>query len=372
MDIEEAKRIIQNKIKAEEAVREIRSRIKTYIHQKQNVREGFTETFKPLIETSEKVKESVDTQQNKLIKQLQENQLALTQGLAGNRLAITSGFDKMDELKKLEVDQIPDLEAIEEPEMEEGPKIVRTFRLRDEIKRIEKDIEIYTKLAKHAEEKGDNENKDNLMETINDLEAKKSKYVKYIEEKQKEEKQKEEKIFFDDTDFNKHLFPEYSQKILNDYGFQLPSTYKNLSLDDFDEVLDKAMEDLTNLKKKIKNVSEERSDKLSKYILAFPSKKASKPESIQNITNPNVLQIFFYNMMKLRKIIEREKKGSGIIHFNNPQQLVSRLELLAGSIIAGNNGVKQEFSQIAHLLHQLKIINKKTLNDLLKKYILFK
>ena len=64
--------------------------------------------------------------------------------------------------------------------------------------------------------------------------------------------------------------------------------------------------------------------------------------------------------------------GTGIIHFNNPQQLVDRLELLAGSIFAGNNGVKQEFSQIAHLLHKLKIITKKTLNDLFKKYILLK
>ena len=64
--------------------------------------------------------------------------------------------------------------------------------------------------------------------------------------------------------------------------------------------------------------------------------------------------------------------GTGIIHFNNPQQLVKRLELLAGSILAGNNGVKQEFSQIAHLLYHLKVITKKTLNDLLKKYIMFK
>ena len=68
----------------------------------------------------------------------------------------------------------------------------------------------------------------------------------------------------------------------------------------------------------------------------------------------------------------KEITGTGIIHFNNPQQLVDRLKLLAGSIIAGNNGVKQEFSQLAHLLRQLKIITKKTLNDLLKKYILFK
>ena len=123
MNIEETKRIIQNKIQADEAAREVRSQIKTYIHEKQNAREGFTETFKPLIETSEKVKESIDTQQNKLIKQLQENQLALTAGFEGNRKAITSGFDKMDEVKKWDLEQLPGYEASsvadDEPEKED-------------------------------------------------------------------------------------------------------------------------------------------------------------------------------------------------------------------------------------------------------------
>ena len=32
---------------------------------------------------------------------------------------------------------------------------------------------------------------------------------------------------------------------------------------------------------------------------------------------------------------------------NNPDDLLNRLELLAGSILAGNDGVKNEFSQIA-------------------------
>ena len=128
MNIEETKKIIQKKIQADEAAREVRSQIKTYIHEKQNLREGFKETFKPLIETSEKVKESIDTQQNKLIKQLQENQLALTEGLDKNRLAITSGFDKMDEVKKWDLEQLPGYEAIEEPEetetkTKEGKKI---------------------------------------------------------------------------------------------------------------------------------------------------------------------------------------------------------------------------------------------------------
>ena len=117
MNIEETKKIIQNKIQTDEAARQVRSQIKTYIHERQNVREGFKETFKPLIETSEKVKESIDTQQNKLIKQLQENQLALTAGFEGNRKAVTSGFDKMDEVKKSDILQLPGYEAIEHPEM---------------------------------------------------------------------------------------------------------------------------------------------------------------------------------------------------------------------------------------------------------------
>ena len=85
------------------------------------------------------------------------------------------------------------------------------------------------------------------------------------------------------------------------------------------------------------------------------------------IEEHNILANYIYNLNFLKEY--KEISGTGFIHFNNPQQLVKRLELLAGSIIAGNNGVKQEFSQIAHLLHQLKVISKKTLNDLLKIYI---
>ena len=122
MDLKETKKIIQNKITADEAAREVRSQIKTYIHEKQSLREGFTETFKPLIETSEKVKESIDTQQNKMIEQLQKNLLASTEGLNKNRLAITSGFDKMDEVKRSDFIQLPGFEAIEHPEMKETSK----------------------------------------------------------------------------------------------------------------------------------------------------------------------------------------------------------------------------------------------------------
>ena len=67
MDLEETKKIIENKIEAEDLVRKARSQIKTYVDQKQNLSEGFKETFKPLIETQEAVKTSIDKQQNVII-----------------------------------------------------------------------------------------------------------------------------------------------------------------------------------------------------------------------------------------------------------------------------------------------------------------
>ena len=116
MDLEETKKIIENKIEAESLTKNVRRQIKTYIHEKQNVREGFKETFQPLIESQDKVKANLDKEQNLLIKQLQKNQLALTEGLDKNILTITQGFDKMDDVKKWDLQQLPGFEAIEELE----------------------------------------------------------------------------------------------------------------------------------------------------------------------------------------------------------------------------------------------------------------
>ena len=73
----------------------------------------------------------------------------------------------------------------------------------------------------------------------------------------------------------------------------------------------------------------------------------------------------------VHKTSEKYKKlGSGVIHYNNPEDLLSRLELLGGSILAGNNGVKDEFSQIVHALNQLGKIDNNQLIELLKEYVI--
>ena len=64
--------------------------------------------------------------------------------------------------------------------------------------------------------------------------------------------------------------------------------------------------------------------------------------------------------------------GSGVVYYNNPQDLLSRLELLGGSMSAGNNSsdVREEFVNIVHRLNKLNVIDNKQMNDLMKEYLL--
>ena len=385
MDLEETKKIIKNKIEADESAREVRSQIKTYIHEKQNLREGITETFKPLIETSETVKTSIDTRQNKLIKQLQDNQLALTEGFEGDRKAITSGFDKMDEVKKWDLEQLPGYEAIEEPEekKEEPEEIEETYgekpsflisyndiyRIQGREKKINQDDEELVRIKKGLLDKHLSEelfDKDKYDLKIID---KKRGILKMVEKMGRESKKRT--VTFSNSDLDENLMNKKSSDLLYFYSLKFPSYYKDKSLKELQEALKESTKILSNYKDSLKNVAIYDYNIMPGRAIAFPKNgEKAREHSKKEIEEHNIMENYKYNLNRLREI--KEKTGQGIIHFNNPQQLVNRLELLAGSIFAGNNGVKQEFSQIAHLLHQLKVISKKTLNDLLKKYILFK
>ena len=88
MDVEEYKKLARNKIEADALTRQVRGVIKITKWEKQDAREGFKETFKPLIKSQDSIKKSIDEQQNATIAQLKKNQLAITQGFEQfNRLA---------------------------------------------------------------------------------------------------------------------------------------------------------------------------------------------------------------------------------------------------------------------------------------------
>ena len=102
MDIEEAKKFARNKIETDSLTQQVRDVIKITKWQKQNMREGFKETFKPLIKSQDSIKKSIDEQQNATIAQLKKNQLALT-----------SGLEKINEtnLRLAEMRELPALEG---------------------------------------------------------------------------------------------------------------------------------------------------------------------------------------------------------------------------------------------------------------------
>ena len=325
MDIEEYKKLARNKIEADALTQQVRDVIKETKWQKQDMREGFKETFKPLIKSQDSIKKSIDEQQNATIAQLQANQLALTQGLNQNRLAITEGFDKLDEVRKWDLAQLPSFEAIEESKNEDGD-----------------------------EEENLPPTSENLPPTPENLPP--------TPEKKKE-------VNITPEMFDEYLTNKQSIDTLKKLGYdKLPSFYFDRDITILSSVIDsvssKFYEYVNNTLKNSANFEQYPN---SGYVMAKAKNKNPRQETIQKISDFNTLSSYLTQLNKLNSF--RIKSGYGMIYFNNPHQLLKRLELLGGSILAGNNGVINEFSKIAHILNQMKVITKKQLNDLLKSYI---
>ena len=272
MDIEEYKKLAKNKLEADALTKQVRDVIKLTKWQKQDAREGFKETFKPLIKSQDSIKKSIDEQQNATLDQLKKNQLALTQGFEQfNRLA------DMKELPQPDDDE-------EDSDSEKSPAVERILNL----------------------EKN---------------------------------------------------FDGYDLDVLKDYGYPRPI--------DFFEINPKVLEEnLEELKYEIKQLTGETN---GRNRTINPSQ--SYIEKTENIKNEKGTIMKYRNTIRDYLSSIKYKVGKGIVYFNNPHQLLDRLELPGGSILAGNNGVIPEFSKIAHLLNQMKVISRKQLNDLSKTFI---
>ena len=275
MDIEEYKKLARNKIEADALTRQVRDVITITKWEKQDVREGFKETFKPLIKSQDSIKKSIDEQQNATIAQLKKNQLALT-----------SGLEKINEtnLRLAEMRELPALEGdYEEPTTSKAKSPTRY--------NIEKNL-------------------DNV-----DLE------------------------------------------ILRMMEYPRPNDFFDTNPERLREILDEVKNDVKVFTGEIAGLNRKK------------HKTEEDKEEIERIKMQKDFLHKYKNILKLYLGSLEYQMGEGMIYFNNPHQLLDRLELLGGSILAGNNGVIPEFSQIAHLLNQMKVISKKQLNDLLKNYI---
>ena len=139
MDIEEMKKYSQNKIEADNLIKQVRQKIKETTWEKQNLREGFTETFKPLISQFEKPEDpkaqNIFTQNQKML----QNQLALTEGLKANQKAITDGFSQFERLADMK--ELPGVEAIEDGEDDKDDQARAPLPKEDETSILNLDLE---------------------------------------------------------------------------------------------------------------------------------------------------------------------------------------------------------------------------------------
>ena len=119
MDIQEIKTWAKYTIESDDLAKQVRCRIKKTAWEKQNQREGFRESFKPLISQFEKPE---DSQTRNIFTQNQEvlrNQLALTEGLRANQRAITQGFNQLERL--VDMKELPEGENKDEVDPDLNP-----------------------------------------------------------------------------------------------------------------------------------------------------------------------------------------------------------------------------------------------------------
>ena len=321
MDIEEIKKYSQNKIEADNLIKQVRQRIKETTWEKQNLREGFTETFKPLISQFEdpgedSKKQNLFTQNQKML----QNQLALTEGIRANQKAITDGFSQFERLA----------------DMQELPGI-------GTIKDDEKDSE---------------DDKDDQAQASTPTPPKSSTSTPQAKKKPVTE--------FNLDIFDKNLNNKKTLDILESFGYtSLPSSYFGNSIEDITSLIDNVRIDLEDVNKELSKNIEFVEEGI--YHLAVPKAKNPQIKTRQGIDNYNVLSMFHTNLNLLYEVKKNEKSGSGL--FNTPQKLLRRLELLNGSLSAGNNGVLPEIIQILHRLRDLGILTNNQLNKLLRKVI---
>ena len=269
MDVEEIKKYSKNKIEADNLIKQVRQQIKETTWEKQNLREGFTETFKPLISQFEdpgedSKKQNIFTQNQKML----QNQLALTEGIRANQKAITDGFSQFERLA---------------------------------------DIQELTGITAKDDKKDSEDDKDDQARAPLPTPPKSSSPTPQAEKKPVTE--------FNLDIFDKNLNNKKTLDILSSYGYSsLPSSYFGNSIEDINLLIDNVRIDLEDVQKELSRNIEFVEEGI--YHLAVPKAENPRIKTKQGIDNYNVLSIFHTNLNLLYEVKKNEKSGSGL--FNTP------------------------------------------------------
>ena len=366
------KKISEAKIKAGKQVSNVRNTLKELKHGRQDIQEELSEVYKPIVKAQEDVKQKIDEKQDKMLEQLQKNQKALTSGLEDLAMLQQLPDVPQSQTTKLPIDYKPTMMKSKfKSDMDSG------FSIDEVEKLIEYKLSPPSDVLK-ASIDGSldiDEYDNNLGKQLNKLGAKKGNLSKG--KGKTKNKDKIDELTKDIKLIQKYrnrikIIPEgkktigtgHTQPKRNAYKISSGGKYGNLIID-----VPKLMGQLHLVAKKDSNKVLDKKvdfDTIDLLTKRFNSKKKYS----------NLSKMVFNELNKLSEIpIHRSSKkyskiGSGIIYYNDVNDLIDRMELLGGSIMAGNDGVKSEFSEIVHKLFQLGKIDNGKLNDLLKVYVI--
>ena len=292
MDIQEIKNFARNKIESDDLTKQVRRRIKETAWEKQNQREGFRESFKPLISQFEKPEDpqtkNIFTQNQEMLK----NQPVFTEEAINKKKAIKKLAEQYERLA--DIKELPDSDdwvPMPPPDDEEDPRDSTWVPVPKPTGNLEKNF------------------------VGSDL------------------------VF------------------LQNYNYPRPSEFNEASTQDLEQKF-------TNLNENIRV--------LNGQILGRKNTKNPSPAYVAGTNklkeSVGILKKYRNTMNKYFKSINYQV-GQGIYFYNSPQELLKRLELLGGSLAAGNNGVLSEYIHIAHRLRDLGVVTNNQLNAMLRKYI---
>ena len=191
------------------------------------------------------------------------------------------------------------------------------------------------------------------------------------------------------------LPPEYEEEEGPDYAIieedQINQALDKLNIPNYSDVeLRLAQEEMDNKKRKaylnkiLKNAKDQRL-KLNGYSTSVTKKlksgsiteaEAQYQRKVIQDTRKVLTDFMNYNERKLKNIkgsgLRKTKRGGQIQFFNNPTEMMKKLELIIGSISAGNNNIELRNTGVALLDILLKnsILNRSQYNKIYKNYFM--
>ena len=414
MDIERMKKLLKSKIEVGKKVNEVREVVKNYNKEKQDMYDYTEKLFKPSIKAQKNIKKAIDDKQDELINQIQindelanmkqnqviaklqqnnnkqdeiitniqENQKALTKGLYDLIEPYQREIIFRDELPKMIEDKGSDDEADKvEPSTSKMKSDLDIGFSSEEIKKLtNRNLPPPSIILKsHLD------NTINLNEFIKELGEKTKELGRkkgYLSKKSSKTKNKEKISDLSDEirllqKYKKRIdiIEEgaktvgtgiYTQKKRNAYKISQNGQYGGLVID------------LPKLYGHLKVVAHKNGQKVYDKQADFDTLDLLTKRFNNKKKYSELARSVFNDLNRLSEIpIHRTSKKysklrSGVVYYHNPQDLLSRLELLGGSMSAGNNSndIREEFVNIAHMLNKLKVINNKQMNDIIKNYLL--